>query len=157
MSSHHKAPANLVAFPSLSSSLNALPLATSMQNVSLHPNMYANRAAQSEAKVRAAQYIHLSPLSNRINYLAAKSTHKDCFFVFTSKSSSLHGACPYHKVLCSLDMILTARPIPANIICSLRPIHTHDAETGMSLFALKTGELRTGKANGGVNVQQKSK
>jgi hypothetical protein len=41
----------LVAFPSVSSSLHSLPRATSMSNVSLHPNMYAQRAKESEAKV----------------------------------------------------------------------------------------------------------
>jgi hypothetical protein len=41
----------LVALPSLSSGLSSLPQAKSMDSVSLHPNMYAQRAAQSEAKV----------------------------------------------------------------------------------------------------------
>ncbi|KAJ7708374.1 hypothetical protein B0H17DRAFT_1032335 [Mycena rosella] len=44
----------LVAFPSVSSSLNSLPRATSMSNVSLHPNMYAQRAKESEAKLQHA-------------------------------------------------------------------------------------------------------
>ncbi|KAF9004539.1 hypothetical protein BDQ17DRAFT_396354 [Cyathus striatus] len=47
-------PSNFVAFPSVSSSLHSLPHATSMQNVSLHPNMYAQRAAESEAKLQKA-------------------------------------------------------------------------------------------------------
>ncbi|KAF8154744.1 hypothetical protein B0H34DRAFT_717695 [Crassisporium funariophilum] len=47
-------PSNLIAFPSVSSSLHSLPQATSIQNVSLHPNMYANRAAESEAKLSKA-------------------------------------------------------------------------------------------------------
>jgi len=42
---------NLVALPSLSSGLSALPQAKSMDSVSLHPSMYAQRAAESEAKV----------------------------------------------------------------------------------------------------------
>ncbi|KDR70195.1 hypothetical protein GALMADRAFT_255057 [Galerina marginata CBS 339.88] len=48
------APSNLIAFPSVSSSLHSLPQATSIQNVSLHPNMYAQRAAESEAKLQKA-------------------------------------------------------------------------------------------------------
>jgi hypothetical protein len=45
---------NLVAFPSLSSSLNALPQATSMAHVPLHAGMYTQgqRTRESEAKVR---------------------------------------------------------------------------------------------------------
>ncbi|KAK0186712.1 hypothetical protein F5146DRAFT_1227307 [Armillaria mellea] len=45
-------PSNLLAFPSLSSSLHALPQATSMKGVSLHPNMYSQPA--SEAKLQKA-------------------------------------------------------------------------------------------------------
>ncbi|KIK01175.1 hypothetical protein K443DRAFT_678637 [Laccaria amethystina LaAM-08-1] len=47
-------PSNLISLPSLSSSLHALPHATSLQGVSLHPNMYAQRAAESEAKLQKA-------------------------------------------------------------------------------------------------------
>ncbi|KAJ2925747.1 hypothetical protein H1R20_g11354, partial [Candolleomyces eurysporus] len=49
-----RVPANLVSLPSLSSHLNALPQATSMSNVALHPHMYANRAAESDAKLAKA-------------------------------------------------------------------------------------------------------
>ncbi|KAF9465434.1 hypothetical protein BDZ94DRAFT_1307048 [Collybia nuda] len=52
--SKKSAPSNLIALPSLSSSLHSLPHATSMQNVALHPNMYAQRAAESEAKLQKA-------------------------------------------------------------------------------------------------------
>ncbi|KAG5645350.1 hypothetical protein DXG03_006412 [Asterophora parasitica] len=45
---------SLVAFPSVSSSLHSLPHATSIQNVQLHPNMYAQRAAESEALLQKA-------------------------------------------------------------------------------------------------------
>ncbi|KAF8066969.1 hypothetical protein FPV67DRAFT_1497297 [Lyophyllum atratum] len=45
---------SLVAFPSVSSSLHSLPQATSIQNVALHPNMYAQRAAESEALLQKA-------------------------------------------------------------------------------------------------------
>ncbi|KAJ7035217.1 hypothetical protein C8F04DRAFT_1099444 [Mycena alexandri] len=44
----------LVAYPSVSSSLHSLPRATSMSNVSLHPNMYAQRAKESQAKLQHA-------------------------------------------------------------------------------------------------------
>ncbi|KAJ7244400.1 hypothetical protein B0H12DRAFT_1129390 [Mycena haematopus] len=44
----------LVAFPSVSQSLHSLPRATSMSNVALHPNMYAQRAKESEAKLQHA-------------------------------------------------------------------------------------------------------
>ncbi|KAF8730058.1 hypothetical protein AX14_005752 [Amanita brunnescens Koide BX004] len=54
MSAKQSPPSNLVAFPSVSASLCHLPHATSMQNVALHPSMYANRAAESEAKLQKA-------------------------------------------------------------------------------------------------------
>uniref|UniRef100_A0A8H7XUT1 Uncharacterized protein n=1 Tax=Psilocybe cubensis TaxID=181762 RepID=A0A8H7XUT1_PSICU len=47
-------PSNLVAFPSVSSSLHSLPQATSLQNVSLHSSSNALRAAESEAKLQKA-------------------------------------------------------------------------------------------------------
>ncbi|KIM43541.1 hypothetical protein M413DRAFT_443470 [Hebeloma cylindrosporum] len=47
-------PSNLISFPSVSSSLHSLPQATNIQHVSLHPNMYAQRAAESEAKLQKA-------------------------------------------------------------------------------------------------------
>ncbi|TFK23303.1 hypothetical protein FA15DRAFT_705563 [Coprinopsis marcescibilis] len=45
---------HLVSLPSLSSSLHALPQATSLDGVNLHPSMYANRAKESEAKLQKA-------------------------------------------------------------------------------------------------------
>ncbi|KZP07964.1 hypothetical protein FIBSPDRAFT_849132 [Athelia psychrophila] len=44
----------LMALPSLSGNLSALPQAKSMNNVSLHSQMYAPRAAASEAKLAKA-------------------------------------------------------------------------------------------------------
>ncbi|KAJ3797512.1 hypothetical protein GGU11DRAFT_65604 [Lentinula aff. detonsa] len=46
----------IVAYPSLSSSLNMLPNATSMSNIPLHANMYTNYAqeSQSQAKLQKA-------------------------------------------------------------------------------------------------------
>ncbi|KAG1734205.1 uncharacterized protein EDB91DRAFT_1225726 [Suillus paluster] len=57
----------LVALPSLSCGLSSLPQAKSMDSVSLHPNMYAQRAAESEAKLKnvlsktAASYSQTTP------------------------------------------------------------------------------------------------
>ncbi|KAF9220381.1 hypothetical protein BS17DRAFT_787702 [Gyrodon lividus] len=42
----------LVALPSLSCALSSLPQATSLDGVSLHPSMYAQHAAESEAKLK---------------------------------------------------------------------------------------------------------
>ncbi|KAF8811134.1 hypothetical protein BYT27DRAFT_7090090 [Phlegmacium glaucopus] len=53
-SSNNTVPSNLIAFPSVSSSLYSLPQATSIHNVALHPNMYAQRAQESEEKLRNA-------------------------------------------------------------------------------------------------------
>jgi len=41
----------LMALPSLSCALSSLPQAKSMDSVSLHQSMYAQRAAEGEAKV----------------------------------------------------------------------------------------------------------
>ncbi|TFL04161.1 hypothetical protein BDV98DRAFT_563645 [Pterulicium gracile] len=48
----------IVALPSLSSSLSALPHAKSMSQCALHPNTFSNYAAHSEAKV--SQPLHHS-------------------------------------------------------------------------------------------------
>lgn len=54
----------LVALPSLSCALSSLPQATSLDSVSLHPSMYAQHAADSEAKARRSPLVlcvsHLS-------------------------------------------------------------------------------------------------
>lgn len=42
---------SIVALPSLSSALHALPNATSIHSIHIHQHMYAQRAAESEAKV----------------------------------------------------------------------------------------------------------
>ncbi|KAF8650718.1 hypothetical protein AX16_005091 [Volvariella volvacea WC 439] len=54
MSTRTQAPSNLVAFPSVSQALHTLPRCTSMQNVALHPHMYAQRQSESEAKLQKA-------------------------------------------------------------------------------------------------------
>lgn len=56
----------LVALPSLSCALSALPQATSLDSVSLHPSMYAQHAAESEAKVRPyhSPWLPLTPSSS---------------------------------------------------------------------------------------------
>ncbi|EAU86876.1 hypothetical protein CC1G_11595 [Coprinopsis cinerea okayama7 len=46
--------ANIVSLPSLSSSLHSLPQATSLSSLPIHPSMYAQRAAESEAKLQRA-------------------------------------------------------------------------------------------------------
>ncbi|KAJ7457183.1 hypothetical protein B0H11DRAFT_2063146 [Mycena galericulata] len=61
----------LVAFPSVSSSLNSLPRATSMSNVSLHPNMYKQRAQESEAKL---QHAFTKPILNPNSPLPVRRT-----------------------------------------------------------------------------------
>ncbi|TRM58554.1 hypothetical protein BD626DRAFT_410367 [Schizophyllum amplum] len=68
MSSRDSKPSPLVAFPSVSSSLSSLHHATSMQGVALHHNMYANRAKESEAKLKKA-------LSNASQNIPAGSTY----------------------------------------------------------------------------------
>ena len=56
----------LVALPSLSCALSSLPQATSLDSVSLHPSMYAQHAAESEAKARPHPSLpeRVSPLSS---------------------------------------------------------------------------------------------
>ncbi|KAJ8454867.1 hypothetical protein ONZ45_g17728 [Pleurotus djamor] len=44
----------IVALPSLACSLSSLPQAKSINNLSLHPSMYSQRAAESEAKLQRA-------------------------------------------------------------------------------------------------------
>ncbi|KAJ3968528.1 hypothetical protein EV361DRAFT_925443 [Lentinula raphanica] len=46
----------IIAYPSLSSSLNMLPQATSMSSIPLHANMYTNcvQESQSQAKLQKA-------------------------------------------------------------------------------------------------------
>ncbi|KAL6300336.1 hypothetical protein BKA93DRAFT_829160 [Sparassis latifolia] len=53
-SSGSTTPEQLIALPSLSCSLSSLPQAKSVDSVSLHPSMSAQRAAESEAKLRKA-------------------------------------------------------------------------------------------------------
>ncbi len=59
--SAQQSPSNIVAFPSVSASLCSLPHATSMQNIAIHPSMYALRAAESEAKVFARSPLREPP------------------------------------------------------------------------------------------------
>lgn len=47
----------LVSLPSLACSLSSLPNATSMDGISLHHSMYAQRAAESEAKVTLSRFL----------------------------------------------------------------------------------------------------
>jgi len=55
-------PGGIVALPSLSCSLSSLPQAMSMDSVSVHPTMYAQRAAESQAKVsQEPTHVDISP------------------------------------------------------------------------------------------------
>ena len=58
---------NIVAFPSVSSSLHSLPQATNIQlhpnMYAHHPNMYAQRAAESEAKVSTTSAFSLHAIN----------------------------------------------------------------------------------------------
>jgi len=91
----------IVALPSLSCSLSALPQAKSINNVSLHPTMYAQRAAESEAKVS-----HSPPFSFKLSPLiiivvsAAKSPIKNRFLLFPSKSSTSAELCVPSELKC---------------------------------------------------------
>jgi len=49
--------ASIVALPSVSSSLHTLPNATSIHNVHIHQHMYAQRAAESEAKACPSYFL----------------------------------------------------------------------------------------------------
>ncbi|TFK98271.1 hypothetical protein BDV98DRAFT_607057 [Pterulicium gracile] len=44
----------IVALPSLSSSLSSLPQARSLSHVALHPNTFSHNVVHSEAKLKAA-------------------------------------------------------------------------------------------------------
>lgn len=48
---------SIVALPSLSSALHALPHATNIHSIHIHQHMYAQRAAESEAKVCTRPYL----------------------------------------------------------------------------------------------------
>ncbi|KAL4079978.1 hypothetical protein V8B97DRAFT_1914113 [Scleroderma yunnanense] len=63
----------LVSLPSLSSSLYSLPQATSLANVSLHPSMYAQRAAESEAKVTLSRSLPWCNLLTQLKKVLSKT------------------------------------------------------------------------------------
>ncbi|KIY72552.1 hypothetical protein CYLTODRAFT_417753 [Cylindrobasidium torrendii FP15055 ss-10] len=67
-------PSNLLAFPSLSSSLHTLPQATNLQNVALHQNMYGKLA--SEAKLQKA--LNANSKSQPQAYPTRPSTPSQC-------------------------------------------------------------------------------
>lgn len=81
---------NLVALPSLSCALSSLPQATSLDSVSLHPSMYAQHAADSEAKVRP-----------RIPVLPA-SHPPQLRKVLSKTASTAHSAAPMHPYMQSV-------------------------------------------------------
>ncbi|KAF9479173.1 hypothetical protein BDN70DRAFT_879036 [Pholiota conissans] len=94
MSAHHTSkptPSNLISFPSVSSSLHSLPQATSLKNVDLHPNMYASRAAESEAKLQKALSrapSSLSPTSQPLYRVTPSSPSSDSSTQLTMRSKS---------------------------------------------------------------------
>lgn len=87
---------SLVALPSLSCALSSLPQATSLDSVSLHPSMYAQHAADSEAKVRtppAAPRPQLTPPP------AQKSLVQDRIGTpQRGPNASLHAVCTFPPV-----------------------------------------------------------
>ena len=78
-----KPPSNMIAFPSLSSGLHSLPQVTSLQNVSLHPNMYAQRAAESEAKVSTAAFVIWLSVIDHLMQTATKGSVQNSFLFYT--------------------------------------------------------------------------
>ena len=81
-----KPPSNMIAFPSLSSGLHSLPQVTNLQNVSLHPNMYAQRAAESEAKVSVVVFATWLSVTERLVQTATKGSVKNSFLFYTDAS-----------------------------------------------------------------------
>ncbi|KAH9950704.1 hypothetical protein B0H21DRAFT_721155 [Amylocystis lapponica] len=86
-SSSSTTPQQLISLPSLSCSLSALPQAKSVDNVSLHPTMSAQRAAESEAKVNRTFSCRVRPIV--ILFGCSAQLRKAL-----SKSSSAHGSLP---------------------------------------------------------------
>jgi len=86
MSSNKVVPSNLIAFPSVSSSLNSLPQATSIHSVALHPNMYAQRAAESEAKLQSALSKNTPSQPMQALYMSPPQTPSQDGLMMRSKS-----------------------------------------------------------------------
>ena len=106
----------LTSLPSLACSLSSLPQATSMDCVSLHPNMYAQRAAESEAKVTLSRLLPWYGL-----------------LMPNAPSSSLSGmvcTSPAQKGPVKDRCITTARPTPTSLPW------LHEPSTYTSCFSL---------------------
>jgi len=89
-----KPPSNMIAFPSLSSGLHSLPQVTSLQNVSLHPNMYAQRAAESEAKVSTVVFMIWLSVIERLVQTVTKGSVQNSFLFYTDASPiTISAAC----------------------------------------------------------------
>lgn len=96
---------NIVSLPSLSCALSSLPQATNMSNVSLHQNMYAKRAADSQAKVCVLSYD--APGFLAWLFIAPKSPLKNSSIVFsnttiTGADASIHEPSAYWSSSLSL-------------------------------------------------------
>ncbi|KAG8221671.1 hypothetical protein J3R82DRAFT_1956 [Butyriboletus roseoflavus] len=76
----------LVALPSLSCALSSLPQATSLDSVSLHPSMYAQHAADSEAKVLPRRSLSDPSLTPLVQLRK----------VLSKTASTPHSAAPTH-------------------------------------------------------------
>ncbi|PPQ98592.1 hypothetical protein CVT26_013774 [Gymnopilus dilepis] len=97
-------PASIVAFPSVSSSLHSLPQATSIQNVNLHPNMFAQRAAETTK----------SPLKNAVIIYTAVATNgvQESTIITFSRSFIWSDDADKIKIL-DLNMSPCSSPFPS--------------------------------------------
>ncbi|KAL0959282.1 hypothetical protein HGRIS_014550 [Hohenbuehelia grisea] len=77
----------IVALPSLSSHLSALPQAKSIDSLSLHPNMYSQRHAESQAKLQRA-------LSKTASSAAQNPQMSPTYALPPTPESPSHGGAP---------------------------------------------------------------
>lgn len=85
-------PEQLIALPSLACSLSSLPQAKSIDGLSLHPTMLAQRNAESQAKVTFSSSSQTRPCSNPV-LSVAKSTVEIC--CQCQYSLPIRGSCGY--------------------------------------------------------------
>ena len=126
------APPQLVALPSLSCQLSSLPQAKSLDHLSLHHNsMSAQRAAESEAKVRLFILV-LYPLacSSSPNQLAkvlskTSSSHSAPFapaYATPSGGYSPNNNSPPLMMRKPVSCALSARRVPSLTLCKAKKI-----------------------------------
>lgn len=122
----------LVALPSLSCALSSLPQATSLDSVSLHPSMYAQHAADSEAKARLSPKSSppRSPLSSSEKSCPRPPRRPTAFRPFIPTCS---------RYVLPSTTSRAPDPIPA-IPCRLAQFHTaiDDAQIGTCRSVLAT-------------------